>query len=56
MYDKDIACRTRVFLRLVNNCVLSIYRIVASRSMSQLVTCLGLYRLLMKGIFGPYVL
>ena len=34
----------------------SIYRIVASRSTSQLVTCLGLFRLLMKGIFGPYVL
>ena len=32
------------------------YRIVASRSMSWLVTCLGLFRLLMKGIFGPYVL
>ena len=32
------------------------YRIVASRSMSRLVTCLGLFRLLMKGIFGPYVL
>ena len=34
----------------------SVYRIVASRSTSQLVTCLGLFRLLMKGIFGPYVL
>ena len=34
----------------------SIYRIVASRSMSWLVTCLGLFRLLMKVIFGPYVL
>ena len=33
-----------------------IYRIVASRSTSRLVTCLGLFRLLMKGIFGPYVL
>jgi len=32
------------------------YRIVASRSTSRLVTCLGLFRLLMKGIFGPYVL
>ena len=32
------------------------YRIVASRSTSWLVTCLGLFRLLMKGIFGPYVL
>ena len=32
------------------------YRIVASRSTSRLVTCLGLYRLLMKGIFDPYVL
>ena len=32
------------------------YRIVASRSTSRLVTCLGLYILLMKGIFGPYVL
>ena len=31
------------------------YRIVASRSTSRLVTCLGLFRLLMKGIFGPYV-
>ena len=34
----------------------AIYRIVASRSTSRLVTCLGLFRLLMKGIFGPYVL
>ena len=33
-----------------------IYRIVASRSTSRLVTCLDLFRLLMKGIFGPYVL
>ena len=32
------------------------YCIVASRSTSRLVTCLGLFRLLMKGIFGPYVL
>ena len=32
------------------------YRIVASRSTSRLVTCLGLFRLLMKGIFSPYVL
>ena len=32
------------------------YRIVASRSTSRLVTCLGLFRLLMKGIFDPYVL
>ena len=32
------------------------YRIVTSRSTSRLVTCLGLFRLLMKGIFGPYVL
>ena len=32
------------------------YRIVASRSMSWLVTRLCLFRLLMKGIFGPYVL
>ena len=32
------------------------YRIVASRSTSRLVTCLGLFRLFMKGIFGPYVL
>ena len=32
------------------------YRIVASRSTSRLVTSLGLFRLLMKGIFGPYVL
>ena len=32
------------------------YRIVASRSTSRLVTCLGIFRLLMKGIFGPYVL
>jgi hypothetical protein len=32
------------------------YRIVASRSTSRLMTCLGLFRLLMKGIFGPYVL
>jgi hypothetical protein len=32
------------------------YRIVASRSTSRLVTCLGLFRLLMMGIFGPYVL
>ena len=30
--------------------------IVASRSTSRLVTCLGLFRLLMKRIFGPYVL
>ena len=29
---------------------------VASRSMSRLVTCHGLFRFLMKGIFGPYVL
>ena len=35
---------------------INIYRIVASRSTSRLVTCLGLFRLLMKGIFGPYVL
>ena len=33
-----------------------VYRIVASRSTSRLVTCLGLFRLLMMGIFGPYVL
>ena len=33
-----------------------VYRIVASRSTSRLVTCLGLFRLLMKGIFGTYVL
>ena len=39
--------------RLQNN---STYRIVASRSTSRLVTCLDLFRLLMKGIFGPYVL
>ena len=32
------------------------YRIVASRSTSRLVTCLGFFRLLMKGIFGSYVL
>ena len=32
------------------------YCIVASRSTSRLVTCLGLFKLLMKGIFGPYVL
>ena len=36
--------------------LLCTYRIVASRSTSWLVTCLGLFRLLMKGIFGPYVL
>ena len=36
--------------------VITVYRIVASRSTSWLVTCLGLFRLLMKGIFGPYVL
>ena len=30
--------------------------IVASRSTSRLVSCLGLFRLLMKGIFSPYVL
>ena len=34
--------------------ILLMYRIVASRSTSRLVTCLGLFRLLMKGIFGPY--
>ena len=40
----------------VSNFFRNTYRIVASRSTSQLVTCLGLFRLLMKGIFGPYVL
>ena len=33
-----------------------VYRIVASRSTSRLVTCLSLLRFIMKGIFGPYVL
>ena len=41
-------------LKSVHNWV-NVYRIVASRSTSRLVTCLGLFRLLMKGIFGPYV-
>ena len=42
-------------LKSVHYCI-DVYRIVASRSTSRLVTCLGLFRLLMKGIFGPYVL
>ena len=47
-----------VFFSIVINhkrCIL-IYRIVTSRSTSRLVTYLGLFRLLMRGIFGPYIL
>ena len=44
------------FITKIINRTFIMYRIVASRSTSRLVTCLGLFRLLMKGIFGPYVL
>ena len=47
----------QVFLYQMIVCTINgVYRIVASRSTSRLVTCFGLFRLLMKGIFGPYVL
>ena len=58
-YYKDITnntfwhVRAQSYLDLRNQ---TVYRLVASRSTSRLVTCLGLFRLLMKGIFGPYVL
>ena len=51
----DLSCRTSLPVETLIETG-SIYRIVASRSTSRLVTCLGLFRLLMKGIFGPYVL
>ena len=44
------------FITKIINRTFIMYRIVASRSTSRLVTCLGLFRLLMKEIFGPYVL
>ena len=51
----ELSKATSIFY-IDSSATIRIYRIVASRSTSRLVTCLGLFRLVMKGIFGPYVL
>ena len=49
-------CRPTVGQTLIFGPYHDTYRKIASSNMSRLVAHVGFFRLLMKGIFGPYVL
>ena len=56
LWDEIVSKGALLYFKHTLYILQNIYRIVGSRSTSRLVTCLCLFRLLMKGIFGPYVL